>query len=270
MLINPKNDKVFASLESKLPQSLILSTPDHDWGQQIAQQIATNHQFDYELIFPVKNEEIDLKGGRIGVEQVRQLTTRTRTHQAKKRVYIFYKADSLTEQAQNALLKIFEEPNQSTYFVLLVKNQRTLLPTIISRSQYVHILPLTRTQAESLISETISTAIKQQILFLAEGNPLTIRYLSDKPEKISEYAKTITDAKELLRADSYNRIILLNKYKDSREDAILMLEALIRILHTSIKSADPVMLGLLKYAMKAREDLKANYNVRLTLIYHLA
>jgi hypothetical protein len=42
----------------------------------------------------------------------------------------------LTHQAQNALLKLFEEPANNTYFVLVVPSIEILLPTVRSRMAY--------------------------------------------------------------------------------------------------------------------------------------
>lgn len=42
-------------------------------------------------------------------------------------------AQSLTHEAQNALLKILEEPPQSTQFHLVVSRPQSLLPTLLSR-----------------------------------------------------------------------------------------------------------------------------------------
>ena len=43
----------------------------------------------------------------------------------------------ITREAQNALLKVFEEPTYSTYFFLIVPNKHILLPTLLSRFQIV-------------------------------------------------------------------------------------------------------------------------------------
>ncbi|OHA34373.1 MAG: hypothetical protein A2938_00780 [Candidatus Taylorbacteria bacterium RIFCSPLOWO2_01_FULL_48_100] len=45
--------------------------------------------------------------------------------------------DSITHEAQNALLKTFEEPTPHTHFFLLIKNADMLLPTLHSRVEVV-------------------------------------------------------------------------------------------------------------------------------------
>ncbi len=53
------------------------------------------------------------------------------------KMYVFDKADRLTAQAQNALLKVIEEPPQGVYIFLLCEEMASLLPTVRSRVQTV-------------------------------------------------------------------------------------------------------------------------------------
>ncbi|MBR6427455.1 MAG: DNA polymerase III subunit [Clostridia bacterium] len=50
------------------------------------------------------------------------------------KVYIIRNADKMLASAQNCLLKIFEEPPESVYFLLLCENSSSLLPTVRSRA----------------------------------------------------------------------------------------------------------------------------------------
>ncbi len=53
------------------------------------------------------------------------------------KMYIFDEADKITPQAQNALLKIIEEPPQGVYMLLLCENSLSLLSTVRSRAQKI-------------------------------------------------------------------------------------------------------------------------------------
>ncbi|MBQ2676566.1 MAG: hypothetical protein IJF54_04090 [Clostridia bacterium] len=55
-------------------------------------------------------------------------------NEAEKKVYVLDKADNMSPQAQNALLKVFEEPPEFAVFVITCKNKSTLLDTILSRA----------------------------------------------------------------------------------------------------------------------------------------
>jgi len=51
----------------------------------------------------------------------------------EKKVYVINNADKMTQEAQDALLKILEEPPRFTTFVLLCYNHNSLLATVLSR-----------------------------------------------------------------------------------------------------------------------------------------
>lgn len=69
------------------------------------------------------------------VGQVRQIRTDAfvKPHSADNRVFIIEEAQRLNEQAQNALLKVLEEPPQNVVFILVTPSKTALLDTIISR-----------------------------------------------------------------------------------------------------------------------------------------
>lgn len=55
-------------------------------------------------------------------------------NEAKCKIYLFWDADKFTIQAQNAFLKLMEEPPKNVFFVILVESSLSLLPTILSRA----------------------------------------------------------------------------------------------------------------------------------------
>lgn len=71
----------------------------------------------------------------ISVDQVREVVADAQVmpNEAERKVYIFDDADSMNASAQNALLKLLEEPPASAAFVLCVPGEAALLPTIRSR-----------------------------------------------------------------------------------------------------------------------------------------
>lgn len=80
----------------------------------------------------------------VGVDKIRLLTEKLflRTFHGGRRVVIMEDADLLTVQAQNALLKIIEEPPLGTVFLLLCRRSSMMLRTIISRTQILKLAPL--------------------------------------------------------------------------------------------------------------------------------
>ena len=75
----------------------------------------------------------------IGVESVRDFcgTVFLTPSELNFKMYIFDEADYITPQAQNALLKIIEEPPAGVYMLLLCENSLSLLSTVRSRAQKI-------------------------------------------------------------------------------------------------------------------------------------
>ena len=60
-------------------------------------------------------------------------------NEAERKLYVFPEADKMNASAQNALLKLLEEPPTPVYFLLCSKNPEALLPTVRSRCGIYHI-----------------------------------------------------------------------------------------------------------------------------------
>lgn len=72
------------------------------------------------------------------IEQIREIQKEMylKPYQGKKRVYIF-EIERLNEEASNAFLKSLEEPPDYTILLLIAKNDKEFLPTIVSRCQKI-------------------------------------------------------------------------------------------------------------------------------------
>ena len=71
----------------------------------------------------------------IVVDQIRQIGSDAIVlpNEAERKVYIIEDADSMNPAAQNAALKLLEEPPKGVMFLLCVENAQLLLPTVRSR-----------------------------------------------------------------------------------------------------------------------------------------
>ena len=87
----------------------------------------------------------------IGVDSVRDFceTVYLTPSELNFKMYVFDEADCITPQAQNALLKIIEEPPAGVYMLLLCENSLSLLSTVRSRAQKIS---LERFEAEALLA----------------------------------------------------------------------------------------------------------------------
>jgi len=90
-------------------------------------------------IKPLKDKKI------ISISQIRQMgqAISSKPNEAKFRMVLILNADRMNTQAQNALLKMLEEPPEKTFFILIADKISLFAPTIISRCRKIRFKPLT-------------------------------------------------------------------------------------------------------------------------------
>lgn len=79
---------------------------------------------------------IDKNGAMIKVDEIRDVKAKAKVfpNDGNKSVFIICEAQNMNPQAQNALLKIFEEPASHVSFILTCPSKSSLLDTITSRA----------------------------------------------------------------------------------------------------------------------------------------
>lgn len=104
---------------------------------------------------------------RMSVDDVRALIAEVmvRPVYAKIRIFVI-SAHSILDVAQNALLKIFEEPNEHTIFYLIIPREDMLLPTLRSR---LHCLGVEAQNIDTKIFKTfLERSYTERIALIAE------------------------------------------------------------------------------------------------------
>jgi len=138
-------------------------------------------------------------------------------------------ADSVTREAQNALLKVFEEPTEGTYLFLVSPSARQILPTLRSRVRVIkptthNPQPTTRTEAEEFLAATAERRL--QLPFVKE-----LIEDKDKQEVASFLEELQTATREKLNvskikaeeADFLRELIKLRGYAGDRSSSVKML-----------------------------------------------
>lgn len=92
----------------------------------------------------------------ISVDQIRALRAEAfvKPHSAECRVFIIDGAERMNESAQNALLKVLEEPPQSVKFILITLSRTILLETIVSRCTVLSLSAPEHSLAEGYLRDT--------------------------------------------------------------------------------------------------------------------
>ncbi len=109
-----------------------------------------------------------------GVDQVRALRDEAiySPTAVKKRVYIIDEVHMLTPAAENALLKIMEEPPEHLMFILATTDLHRILPTVRSRCQR---FSFKRLRAEDIVGRLRFVAGQEKIDLTLEGATLLAR-----------------------------------------------------------------------------------------------
>ena len=83
------------------------------------------------------------------VDLIRQLQADAyvRPNEGRHKVYLIPRAQDMNENAQNALLKLIEEPPSYAVFLLLTDNAEKLLPTVRSRCAELRLEPVPKAEA---------------------------------------------------------------------------------------------------------------------------
>lgn len=96
---------------------------------------------------------LTLEGGEalrsFGVEKIRSLRNEAniRPNEAPCKIYFLFRAHTMTDQAQNALLKILEEPPGPACFLLTCESAQQMLSTIVSRCVVLSLIGVSEAEA---------------------------------------------------------------------------------------------------------------------------
>ncbi|MGH7899251.1 MAG: hypothetical protein ACREQQ_14950, partial [Candidatus Binatia bacterium] len=148
------------------------------------------------------------------IDQVRamQIALGARALAGGRKVAILEEAQALTEEAQNACLKMLEEPPRGSLIVLVAHNASALRPTVRSRCQGIAFSPLTSACVETILRERLDRSADdaRMIAAYSEGSlafVADVEHLREAHERVSRllarrspagYHDAVTAAREVL------------------------------------------------------------------------
>ena len=159
--------------------------------------------------------------------------------EAPCRVCVLCGAENMTDQAQNALLKILEEPPEHTVFILTAENRSMLLPTILSRVQTIRLEPLTPAEILPVLRERCPDQPGEKLEWAAEtadtiGQALAL--LAD--ESLQKHAQLAQRMLELLcNGSEYELLTAVEPVSRKREDLLEVCTQLRQLLTAELTRA---------------------------------
>lgn len=210
--------------------------------------------------------------GVITIEQARDLLsfTKLKSHHKNKisRVIIIEDAHVMTTEAQNALLKVIEEPPTDTVIIITASNPSSILTTIVSRLTSLNISPVAKARVSELYPETAEAEFNKAWVISNGRIGLMHAMITDSD---NELLQDINTAKEILQANTQQRLARVDSLQKSNIPALL--EALLIVAkagrtqatsknaHTQIKKWQAVI----KQVLTSQKALQHNPNQKLLL-----
>lgn len=225
-----------------------------------------------------------------GIDDVRSILQRL-SHapsHGRRRVCIIKRADELTEEASNALLKTLEEPTGETVILLTAVHITAVPLTVISRCAVIIVsLPTVEQLKAKLIAAGRTALAAGKIAALSEGRTAYAEFLAEHPDAAD---RALADGEILttaLQAPIHQRIKMAEElsdyFGDHDEDVLERWESVGRGLlkeavglpdrsawHDQLRSISSRLNqrqahAILQAVIDARRTLRVSSNPRLTL-----
>lgn len=197
-----------------------------------------------------------------------------RPNEAEHKIYLFPRAQNMRVEAQNALLKILEEPPSYGVFILLTDNPQAMLPTVRSRCTELamtalpeHILTAALKQAYPQADvERLSGAVCRSGGYLGQA-----MQIMEEAEDASEV--TVRFLESYIRADALALLqVLSNMEKWKREQLIQELQRWLQVISNALAARNGIaptqlMAAQLSTARSAADLMEAVRVLKKAILY---
>lgn len=175
----------------------------------------------------------------ISVIREMQADAYIRPNEGKRKIYLIPRAQDMQPPAQNALLKLLEEPPSYCTFILMTDNLEKILTTVRSRSVELTLNPLPDNllQQELLRQnarpEAVALAMEQSRGYLGEALELLSQEETLTSQKVDDLISAFISGDELAIVTA---AAPLEKF--SRQDLLNLLQQLLEIFTRALKGAE--------------------------------
>lgn len=214
-------------------------------------EFSSDNNPDYVYIEP---EETKIK-----IDQIRnmQLKVAEKPIISNKKVYIINDAETMTQEAQNCLLKTLEEPPEYVTIILIGSSENNFLTTIKSRCTKIHFDKISNKEIKNYLEEKFEIKdIEDELLEIADGSLKKAIELKENKETYELLEKIINDI------DNHDIIDILNMANElykSKETIFEILENINIILMRKAKT-NAKYANCIKVVEDTKRRLKANSN----------
>lgn len=191
------------------------------------------------------------KSETIGVGEIKALLPRLYVlpNDADCKIFVLSGAERMNRFAQNALLKMLEEPPEDCFFILTAENAQALLPTVRSRVTQLQVPPASRQEIVAELARRFPSILEKQLETAAArsgGNLGKAVSLCEQPEKNRLYEDVEALLRALLSGDEAEVCLLMGPYCKQKQQALEMvalLEVFFRDLAAQASGASQLFSG---------------------------
>jgi DNA polymerase-3 subunit delta' len=180
---------------------------------------------------------IEAKDRNIEIEEVRDLQNRLslKSYNNSLKVGIIDDAHLMRKDAQNALLKVLEEPKGDTLLILITSYPQMLLPTVRSRLEEIKFSVVSRKEIEDhLISLGADQEKAKEIALISSGQiGKAIEFFNDE-DKLKFFNKAVKDIVLLVRSEMYKRFDFAKEFKENQDEIVSVLDVWERFMRREI------------------------------------
>ncbi len=178
-------------------QSILITSYNEKPGEDYALSMCSELKIDPLDITILEPKETKSK---IGIEDVRILQKKMflKPFKSPIKAALIKNAELLTTEAQNSLLKLIEEPPNSTIIILTASNKDALLATILSRCKIIELKDTAHEFSESEISQNLKTLMSLSLAGAGERLKLAQDLSKNKEDAIIFLGKMILTTREAL------------------------------------------------------------------------
>lgn len=168
------------------------------------------------------------------LQQFLKLRVPTHKHSKIQRIVTIIQAERMRTEAQNALLKTLEEPPSGTMILLTSDHPEKLLPTISSRTQTIHILPVAEEQAQKYFAGIPPTDFKRAYALSGGQAGLLYALLHNQDHPLITQVEL---AKNLLAKTPAERLVQVDVLSKDKFAVQQLLDAFLRLTHAGLRAA---------------------------------
>jgi DNA polymerase-3 subunit delta' len=248
---------------------------------------------DVEVITQESEARLAEKPGRIsalGIDTIRRVRASVALMplESSHRIVIFDDADSLPEPAQQALLKVLEEPPSAVIFLLLADEPESLLETVRSRCEEIPLRPAAAAAIETLLEQNgVQPVLAAEIAALSQGRPAWALAAARDTKALQARRDEREAARQWISASPYDRLVsaykLGGQYSKRRAETVQTVQSAISVLRdemirlsssscadtpTPLFGADITALQVAQAvaaSLRCLDDLERNVRPRLAL-----